>query len=136
MGEIQMALTPEQNEQINTMRNQLQQMLTALNQLARQVGADPIPLTDEELHIIANPLPQIQKDEITGAPGPNYNPIVYYEAPGVVNGIRVAPQESLASAMAAVLANAAKEHQQQQPPQQQQQPQQPQAAAARRRPQM
>jgi Tfp pilus assembly protein FimV len=116
-----MALTPEQNEQINTMRNQLQQMLTALNQLARQVGADPIPLEGEEGFVFTNPLPQVQGEEIQGggpqSGPPPINPIKYYEAPGVVNGIRVKPIMDFATAMATVTDNNAAQPQQQQQPQ-------------------
>ena len=36
--------TKEQNDQIILMRVQIQGMLDALNQLAREVGADPIPM--------------------------------------------------------------------------------------------
>jgi len=39
-----MATTPEQNQAIIEMRVQIQGMLDALNQLAREVGADPIPM--------------------------------------------------------------------------------------------
>jgi hypothetical protein len=41
-----MALTDEQNEEIIRIRNQLTSALTALNNLAREVGANPVPLED------------------------------------------------------------------------------------------
>lgn len=111
-----MALTPEQNAQFNLMRNQLLQMMTALTQLARQVGADPIPLNEEGMPAFSNPLPPAVPEpppEEGGRRGmPGQNPIKYYEAPGVVNGIRVKPAEpqvTLASAMAIAATNAAEQ---------------------------
>jgi hypothetical protein len=42
-----MALTDEQNKQINDMRIQLTNMLTTLNSIAASAGANPTPLADE-----------------------------------------------------------------------------------------
>jgi hypothetical protein len=39
-----MSITKEQNDAINEMRIQIQDMLAALNKLALEVGADPIPM--------------------------------------------------------------------------------------------
>lgn len=39
-----MALTKEQNDEINKMRHEIQNMLAALDQLARNVGAEPMPM--------------------------------------------------------------------------------------------
>lgn len=39
-----MSLTPEQNAEIVAMRQQIQGLLESLNKLARDVGADPIPM--------------------------------------------------------------------------------------------
>ena len=44
-----MAITQEQNEAIIEIRRQLQDLLNKLNHLAREVGADPIPLVDGEV---------------------------------------------------------------------------------------
>ena len=51
-----MATTPEQNQAIIEMRVQIQGMLDALNQLAREVGADPIPLSTIP-QMLPGPLP-------------------------------------------------------------------------------
>jgi hypothetical protein len=39
-----MALTPEENQKLLDLRNEMIDLLTRLNQFARDVGADPIPL--------------------------------------------------------------------------------------------
>ena len=55
-----MAATPEQNQAIIEMRVQIQGMLDALNQLAREVGADPIPMPT----IPQPPLPPLPPPEV------------------------------------------------------------------------
>ena len=52
--------TPEQDQAIIEMRVQIQGMLDALNQLAREVGADPIPLSTIPTPPVAPPVPEIK----------------------------------------------------------------------------
>ena len=60
-----MSLTKEQNDKINELRHQLTDALTALNHLAREVGADPIPTAGPPVFVGAMPIspPQFISDK-------------------------------------------------------------------------
>jgi hypothetical protein len=68
-----MTITPEQNEQIVQMRNELTNMLTKLNHLAVTLGATPLEGEEE-----SPPLTYIHR---------NIEPPVFIDAPGVINGV-------------------------------------------------
>jgi hypothetical protein len=79
-----MALTPAQSEQIILIRNQLIQLTTAIEQIARETGAMSAP-APEAFNATLRMSPMSLKQ-----PNTNNAPVVFFEAPGVVNGI---PQE-------------------------------------------
>jgi hypothetical protein len=81
-----MSLTPAQSEQIILIRNQLMQMMTAIDQIARETGAMSAPAPEVEAFnstLRMSPMSLRQPNE-------NNDPVVFFEAPGVVNGV---PQE-------------------------------------------
>lgn len=71
-----MALTPAQSEQIVLIRNQLVQMMTAIEQIARETGVSSMSTAAQPMATMPPmPLP----------------PTIFFEAPGVVNGVPLEP---------------------------------------------
>jgi hypothetical protein len=81
-----MALTPAQSEQILLIRNQLIQLTTAIEQIARETGAMSAPAPEQfNATLRMSPMSLRQPNE-------DQSPVVFFEAPGVVNGIPVEPE--------------------------------------------
>lgn len=85
-----MSLTPEQNREIMDLRNQLTSALSALNSLARAVGADPIPMDVEDHPLMASSPPKMEIATMSSVP-PSYSVAQEIRDSAPVEFTRVAP---------------------------------------------